>query len=86
MSPVFREDPAEKIKCRKNMLGGRARVECEEEKGIREIYFGDAMKEKKTNTLWLVSQNCNGILKQNNLFTFQMKIENFNLSNYDVLL
>ena len=46
MSPIFREDPAEKIKCRKNMLGGRAQVECEEEKEIEEIYFGDDMKEK----------------------------------------
>ena len=46
MSPIFREDPAEKIKYRNNMLGERARVECEEEKEIEEIFFGDDMKQK----------------------------------------
>ena len=46
MIPVFREYPVDKLKCINNMLGGRARVECEEEKEIEEIYFGDNMKEK----------------------------------------
>ena len=86
MSPVFIEDPEEKIKYGKNMLGGRARAECEEEKVMEKIYFGDDMKEKSTNTLGLVSQNCNGIVKQNNFFTLQMEIEHLNSSKYDVLL
>ena len=67
------------------MQGGRARAESEEENEMEEIYFGDDMKEKSMKTLRLVSQNCNGIVKQNNFFTLQMEIENLNSSNYDVL-
>ena len=67
------------------MQGGRARAEFEEEKDMEEIYFGDYTKEKSMKTLRLVSQNCNGIVKQNNFFTLQMEIENLNSSNYDVL-